>query len=219
MCGREPRIDCLHFGLRLRDRHTGLEPQIRLEHVDAALSCRRRIRDAQRGKGIRRVMRKPKIRRHHAHHRVKVAAQSDLLADRRRIAAKLAHPECVAQHHHGRCAENVVLSADHPAQLGPRAQHAVHLRVARNHEERHRLRAAGIIEALHRAAADQFEGSGLRANVVEVWKRFVACECHESIRSGIWQRTQQHGIHHAKNRGIRADAKRQSKNRHRRKSR
>src|SRR5262249_17877035 len=112
-----PRVNRVHLLLRTRDRHPGFQAADVLEIVAVSLVvtalfwCERQWTPEQHIRAQKR-----EVLRHDADHRHWLAVKAKFLANRRRIAAELRLPECVADHGRRIAANLPILVTKRPSQ-------------------------------------------------------------------------------------------------------
>ena len=165
----------------------------------------------------------------HADHLVGDAAQLQRLADNVRPAAKAPLPQAVAHHEHGVLSlADVLLRQEAASQHGPDPEQVEVVRAHRlaggerglasgrqdpAHERvrRHAREDVGSLDdrEVVRVGAGEVRQLGARARV----------DLHQAAGIGHGGAAEQHGVHHAEQRRVEADAERQGEHRHRRESR
>ncbi len=150
-----------------------------------------------------------KVRRQHADHG-EGSAERDRPADRRGVAAELAHPEAVADDGgRDRIRTRVGLVEEAPAER----RHAEHLKEARR--DASRFKTTGELPArdddrVGERTGQAVERAGAAAPVLEVWPRDAGSALfrdeHQPIGVRIRQRPHQHGVPDREDGRCRADA-------------
>ena len=152
-------------------------------------------------------------------HRARDLVQDDPAADDRPIAAEVRSPELLSNHHHVvPAAWPIVVRVESPPQEWRDSQHPEEFVGHLEPDEPFRRAIAAKVEANGRDQRHRFETGGVRAPVQEdaAGNAVLPADVvdlghhHQSIRFGVRERTQEHGIEHAVDRGVRADTERQS---------
>jgi hypothetical protein len=152
---------------------------------------------------------------------VKILSYAHRAPDRRRIAAEPPLPKCVRYHRSQRPARALFVGRKQPPQTRVRTQHAKEF--GRHPHHRGELRALADhhrISPAAQIAGQALERRRLIVQIVEIRLgklihpvlpfAIAPADHHHPIRLTIIERLEQHRIHHAENRRIRADPQREN---------
>ena len=165
------------------------------------------------------------IGRHDADNGVTVFIHANAPAQNMRVAAELALPQPIADHHGLGETGRLIARPIKTSQSGLSAQDIEIIEAGAEHFD-----ALGMIAAAKRGAdwpddADVVENAGSIAQILELRNgqadvlharaAQIVKDSHQAFRMLEWKRAQEHGIDHGKDGDVRADAERQRKHRDR----
>ena len=163
----ETRSERVHLGLRLGDRHAGLQPGH--DVVVFARACgRRRVRQRKRQEHVavfhhaerwQHFARQPERLRHHADHLVADAIKNDRLSDNPRNSTEAARPEAMAQNGGGRASRRIVFRHEELPVKGSGAEHGQQIRRHANYADAFGIAAACQIEISPERDRDLFQAA------------------------------------------------------------
>jgi len=154
--------------------------------------------------------------RRHANDGVLLVTERDRLANDVLIAGELFLPESIAQDRHQRRAESILIGCEIPTERRPRAHHAEVIRRDQPPRQTLRLTSAGQRRLPAARERHRLERLAARAPVQKVRVRdhprrnLLVPLRHPDQPVGVFerQRTEQHCIDDAEDRGVRANAQR-----------
>ena len=209
-----------HFeiGARLRDRGAGLQPPDQVEAVAAAVVRKRAGIDRERPPDLDLLVVQVVPARHDADDAARDVVDRDLLADDRVAAAKRSLPELPRQNHDRLGVGDRVGRFEPPAGEWPHAQHLHDLGGDEAFDDARR-RIDAEVDLVRSIGPDRRERVVVVAvldelgqrdpELLEAQARELARDELELLRMRIPERTQDHGVQHAEDRRVRADAERE----------
>src|SRR5262249_5164018 len=129
------------------------------------------------------------------------------------------HPQVVTQHDHVRSAGFIVVAVDKTPALGSDSECFKESTADLSDLKLNRLTPARISQWRQNYAAKPAERLSLRLDVSEIRRRFIGPETDQSRRIVVRQRSQQHRVDDAEDRGVHANAESDRNHSHSRKSR
>ncbi len=167
--------------------------------------------------------RKGEGRRHHPHHRARIAVHADVTPEHAAVAAEGPLPEPVGEDGGARNIRQVVgRGKETPEQRGD-AEHGQHAAGDRGSLRPHRFAGAREIDALVDPGLERFPGCRVSLQFEVFGRRDPEMpqppigkggefgeHADQTARLGVWQGLQEHGVHHAENGGGGSDPQRQA---------
>jgi hypothetical protein len=209
---------------RLIDRYAGLEPRRRIVAVVAMIGARLvpSSGSPQRARrGILEVGRQDELGRHDADDLVRHAVDLNRPPDHPRVAGVPPLPEAVPENHEVRAVRHVLFGREQPSTDRRHTEHRKQVRGHRRRGEALRLSVSGEIDLTLAPGSDIAQRPRLPPVTIHfavghprlIEGRPAAPDHHGAVGVAPRQRPEQHGVHHAENGGIGADAERQRQHR------